>query len=147
MWSNISLTLAVKMHISSRYSSKVTNDKTLDSLQGSQWFSLLNLKSGYWQIEMDVDSKVLTTFTVGPLEFYECNRMPFRHTNTPAAFQQLMETYLRDLILNWCIIYLNDIVILLKDPASNLARLEAIFQKLEQAGHKLKPSKCELFCR
>ena len=27
-------------------------DKTLDSLQGSQWFSSLNLKLGYWQVEM-----------------------------------------------------------------------------------------------
>ena len=29
-------------------------DETLDSLQGSQWFSSLNLKSGYCQVEMDV---------------------------------------------------------------------------------------------
>ena len=28
-------------------------DKTLDSLQGSQWFSSLNLKLGYWQVKMD----------------------------------------------------------------------------------------------
>ena len=26
-------------------------DKTLDSLQGSQWFSSLNLKLGYWQVK------------------------------------------------------------------------------------------------
>ena len=28
-------------------------DKTLGSLQGYQWFSLLSLKSQYWQVEMD----------------------------------------------------------------------------------------------
>ena len=27
-------------------------DETLDSLQGSQWFSSLNLKLGYWQVKM-----------------------------------------------------------------------------------------------
>ena len=56
-----------------------------------------------------------------------------------------METFLGDLNLNWCIIYLDDIVICLKDPASHLERLDAMFQKLEQAWLKLKPSKCELF--
>ena len=52
-------------------------DEMLDSLQGSQWFSSLDLKSGYWQVEMDEESKPLTAFTVGPLGFYECERMPF----------------------------------------------------------------------
>ena len=51
-------------------------DETFNSLEGSQWFSL-NLKSGYWQVEMDKESKSLTTFTERPLSFYECKRMPF----------------------------------------------------------------------
>ena len=122
-------------------------DETLDSLQGSQWFSSLDLKSGYWQVEMDEESKPLTAFTVGPLGFYECERMPFGLTNAPATFQRLMETCLGDLNLHWCIIYLDDIVIFSKDPASHLERLKAVFWKLEEAGLKLKPSKCELFQR
>ena len=122
-------------------------DKTLDSLQGSQWFSSFNLKSGYWQVKMDEESKPLTAFTVGPLGFCECERMPFGLTNAPATFWRLMETCLGDLNLHWCIIYLDDIVIFSKDPASHLERLEAVFQKLEKAGLKLKPSKSELFQR
>ena len=47
----------------------------------------------------------------------------------------------------WCIIYLDDIVIFSKDLVSHLKRLEAVFWKLEEAGLKLKPSKCELFQR
>ena len=93
-------------------------DKTLDSLQGSQWFSSLDLKSGYWQVEMDEESKPLTAFTVGLLGLYECKRMAFGLTNTPATFQRLMETCLEDLNLHWCIIYLDDIVIFSKDLAS-----------------------------
>ena len=120
-------------------------DETLDSLQGSQWFSSLNLKSGYWQVKMDDESKILTAFTVGPLGFYECKRIPFGLTNAPATFQRLMETCLGDLNLHWCIIYLDDIVIFSKDLACHLERLEAVFQKLEKAGLKFKPPKCELF--
>ena len=96
---------------------------------------------------MDEESKPLTAFTVGLLGFYECERMPFGLTNTPATFQRLMETCLGDLNLHWCIIYLDDIVIFSKDLASHLKRLKAVFQKLEEAGLKLKPSKCELFQR
>ena len=122
-------------------------DKTHDSLQGSHWFSSLDLKSGYWQVKMDEESKPLTAFTVGPLGLYECKGMPFGLTSAPATFQRLMETCLGDFNLHWGIIYLDDIVIFSKDLASYLKRLEAVFQKLDKAGLKLKPSKCELFRR
>ena len=61
---------------------------------------------------------------MGSLGLFECNRIPFRLTNAPATFQWLMETCLRDLNLNCCIIYLDDIVILSKDLPSHLKRLE-----------------------
>ena len=58
-----------------------------DCLNGSQWFTSLDLKAGYWQVQLDEDSKPLTAFTVGPSGFCECERMPFRLTNAPATFQ------------------------------------------------------------
>ena len=120
-------------------------DKAFDSLQDAQWFSSLNLKSGYWWVKMDEKGKPLMAFTVGPLGFYECERMPFGLTNAPATFQRLIETCLRDLNLHWYIIYLDDIIIFSKDLASHLERLDAVFWKLEEARLKLKPSKCDLF--
>ena len=80
-------------------------------MNGAQWFTSLDLKAGYWQVEMDEDSKPLTTSTVGPLGFYECERMPFGLTNVPATFQWCMKTCLEELHLQWCIIYLDDIII------------------------------------
>ena len=62
-------------------------DETLDFLNGVQWFSLLDLKLGYWQVELDEASKPLAAFTVGPLSFYKCEHMPFGLTNVPATFQ------------------------------------------------------------
>ena len=61
-------------------------EQTLDSLQGSQWFSFFDLKLGYWQVKMDEESKLLTAFTMGLLGFYECNRMPFKLTNALLPF-------------------------------------------------------------
>ena len=92
-----------------------------------------DLKLGYWQVEMDEESKPMAAFTVGLLGFYDCERMPFRLTNAPVTFQRLTENCLGDLSLQWCIIYLDDIVIFSKDLASHLERLEAVLWKLEEA--------------
>ena len=119
-------------------------EETLDYLAGSKWFSALDLKLGYWQVELDEESKPLTAFTASPLGFYECERMPFGATNTPATFQRMMETCLGDLHLNWCLIYLDDIVFA-KTQQEAITRLGTVFQKLREAGLKLQPSKCELF--
>ena len=45
-------------------------EENLDCLEESIIFTSLDLKSGYWQVEMDEASKPLTAFTVGPLRFY-----------------------------------------------------------------------------
>ena len=120
-------------------------EDALDSLNGACIFTSLDLKSGYWQVKLDDKSIPLTAFTVGPLGFYECVRMPFGLTNAPATFQRLMESCLGDLHLNWCIIYLDDIIIFSKDPDEHITQLTGVFEKLARAGLKLKPSKCEFF--
>ena len=120
-------------------------EESLDCLNGASIFTSLDLKSGYWQVELDDESIPLTAFTVGPLGFYECVHMPFGLTNAPATFQCLMESCLREMHLNWCIIYLDDVIIFSKTPEEHIERLQAVLQKLRSAGLKLKPSKCEFF--
>ena len=122
-------------------------EESLDSLNGARWFSSVDLKSGYWQVELDEESKPLTAFTCGPLGFFECEFMPFGLTNAPATFQRLMESCLGELHLNWCIIYLDDVIIFSKTPEEHLERLRGVFERLKQAGLKLKPSKCHFFQR
>ena len=110
-------------------------ESILDSLIGAQIFSTL----------MAEECKAYTAFTCGPLGFYECDTMPFGATNAPATFQRLMHDCLGDLNMNWCIVYLDDIIIFSDTKEEHLKRLEAVFQKLITAGLKLKPSKCHFF--
>ena len=56
-------------------------DHMLELLIGAEWFCTLDLKSGYWQVELTDEAKPLTAFTCGPLGFYECEKMPFGASN------------------------------------------------------------------
>ena len=71
--------------------------------------------------------------------------MPFGLTNAPAIFQRLMESCLGELHLNWCIIYLDDIIVFSRTPDEHIHRLRGFFEKLKAPGLKLKPSKCDFF--
>ena len=74
-------------------------------------FSCLDLKLGFWQIQMEEVSKQYTAFNVSYLGFFKCDHMPFRLCNVQATFQQLMQNCLGKLNLIYCLIYLDDITI------------------------------------
>ena len=66
--------------------------------------------------------------------------MPFILTNVPATFQRLIESCYGDVHLCWCLIYLDDVIIFSKTPAEHVSHLRGVFEKLSQAGLKLKPA-------
>ena len=56
-----------------------------------------------------------------------------------------MQSCLGNLHLQYCVIYLDDIIVFSKTPEEHLVRLKAVFEQLKKAELKLKPSKCEFF--
>lgn len=126
------------------YSLPRIND-TLDTLIGAKYFSKLDLHSGFWQVEIAEEDKHKTAFSLGPLGFWECNRMAFGLTNAPSTFQRLMETCMGELNLRECLIFLDDILIFSDTFDEHLKRLQGVFERIEKHGLKLKPSKCEFF--
>ncbi|THD19318.1 Retrovirus Pol polyprotein from transposon 17.6 [Fasciola hepatica] len=116
-------------------------DDTLDGLAGSQWFSTLDLASGYWQVEVKPEDREKTAFVI-PSGLYEFDTMPFGLTNTPATFQRLVQVVLAGLPLNTCLFYLDDTIIPGKSFQEHLDNLKLVFQKLESAGLRLNPKKC-----
>ena len=117
----------------------------LESLVGAGHFSCFDLKSRFWQIKMDEALKQYTTFTVGNLGFFGCNKMPFGLYNAPATFQQLMQNCMGELNLIYCLIYLDDLIVFSQMEEEHLHKLCVVFDWLREYNLKLKPSKCSLF--
>eukprot|EP00057_Strongylocentrotus_purpuratus_P021451 XP_011675925.1 PREDICTED: uncharacterized protein K02A2.6-like [Strongylocentrotus purpuratus] len=69
-------------------------DETLDALSGAQWFSTLDLASGYWQVGLSKDAKEKSAF-VADGGLYSWNVMPFGLCNAPATFERLMDKLAR----------------------------------------------------
>jgi hypothetical protein len=120
-------------------------DDVIDTLSGAKYFSKLDLRSGYWQVEIAEKDKYKTAFSVGNLGFYECKRMCFGLTNAPATFHRLMEKCLGEMHLKDCLIFLDDILIFSNSFEQHCQRLKRVFQRLADNGLKRKPSNCEFF--
>ena len=120
-------------------------EDTLHMLSGSKYFSKIDLKSGYWQVEMEEEDKEKTAFQVPGVGFYECNRMPFGLSNSPATFQRLMERCMGDMNLQDCLIYLDDIIVFSNNIEEHIKRLDKVFQRLHEYNLKINPKKCEFF--
>lgn len=119
-------------------------DESLDALGGSRWFSTLDMMSGYWQIEVDESDKQKTAFT-SHKGLFEFNVMPFGLCNAAGTFERLMQTVCAGLRWDICLIYLDDIIVFSSTFEQHLERLESVFNRLQNAGLRLRSKKCSLF--
>lgn len=114
----------------------------LDRLGKCQYFSTLDLASGYHQINMHPNSIQKTAFNTeeGHFEFL---KMPFGLKNAPATFQRLMNETLRGLVNKICMVYLDDIIIFSPNLIEHIKHLKLVFERLRQYNLKLQLDKCE----
>ncbi len=120
-------------------------DEVLDCLTGSRWFSVLDLRSGYYQIAMAEDDKEKTAI-ISPLGFYQFERMPQGITGAPATFQRLMEAVVGDMNLLQVLVYLDDLIVFGRTLEEHEARLLKVLDRLEEYGLKISLDKCQ-FCQ
>lgn len=119
-------------------------EETFTALNGAKWFSVMDLKSGYYQVEVAEEDKPKTAF-VCPLGFYEFNRMPQGVTNAPSTFQRLMEKCVGDLHLNEVLVFLDDLIVFSETLEEHEVRLMKVLTRLRDYGLKLSPEKCHFF--
>ncbi|UYV79429.1 K02A2.6-like [Cordylochernes scorpioides] len=116
-------------------------DEVMDTLQGSTHFSAIDLRSGYWQVEVEERDKEKTAFTTAH-GLYEFNVMPFGLCNAPATFERNMENMLGNLRWQICLCYLDDVIIYSPDFPTHLKRLEAVFRCFRESNLRLNDQKC-----
>lgn len=119
-------------------------EESFSALAGSKWFSVMDLKSGYYQIEMCEADKPKTAF-VCPFGFYEFNRMPQGITNAPSTFQRLMEKCMTDINLKEVLVFLDDLIVFSSTLEEHETRLIHVLERLREYGLKLSPDKCRFF--
>ncbi|GBM94250.1 Transposon Ty3-I Gag-Pol polyprotein, partial [Araneus ventricosus] len=119
-------------------------DDTLDASNGSQWFTTLDLKSGYWQVEVRPEDREKTAFTTGQ-GLWQFKVMPFGLCNAPATFERLMETVLRGLSSEACLVYLDDIIIVGRTFEEHLNNLRKVFPRLQKSQPKIKSQEMQVF--
>ena len=115
-------------------------------MDGSSWFSTLDLRSGYHNISIREQDRDKTAF-ITRRGCFRYKVLPFGCTTAPSVFQRLMDMVLCGLTYTTCLVYLDDIVVHASDFDTHLNRLRAVFTRFRAANLKLHPTKCKLFHR
>ena len=105
-------------------------DEICDRLTRAQWFTSLDLKSGYYQIRIREDiPKTAFRTRYGHFEF---RVMPFGLTNAPATFQRVMNDVFREFLDKFVIVFLDDILVYSEDEKTHRQHVSLVLQKLAE---------------
>lgn len=122
----------------------VTN--ILDKLRDARYLSSLDIKSAYWQISVEKESRPYTAFTVPGRGLFQFKRLPFGLHTAPATWQRLIDRVLGVDLEPFVFVYLDDIVIVTQTFEQHIDVLSRVFDRLISAGLTLGREKCN-FCR
>ncbi|XP_062538828.1 uncharacterized protein K02A2.6-like [Armigeres subalbatus] len=117
-----------------------TLEKILVNLNGSKWFSTIDLTNAFFHIELHENSRHLTNFCT-EFGMFRYVRLPFGLCNAPDIFQEVMQRK----ILAGCKgvdNYLDDMIVHGATKEEHDANLAAVLARLEEHNVKINTSKC-----
>ena len=118
-------------------------DEALAQLTGAKLFTKLDANSGFWQVPLAKESRLLTTF-VTPFGRYCFNKLPFGISSAPEHFQKQMNRILTG--LEGVICLMDDVLIFGSNKEEHNSRLTAALKQIQAAGATLNKRKCEFGC-
>ena len=120
------------------------SDEMFDLLGEAKYFSKLDLKTGFHQIQVRPEDVEKTAFNTKYGQF-EYLVMPMGLCNAPATFQSLMNRIFYDCIDKFLVVYMDDLLIFSKDEESHLHHIETVFSRLHDHKLYVSPKKCDLW--
>jgi hypothetical protein len=109
-----------------------------------RYFSILDLKSGYWQIPLEETAQKLAAIML-PFGIFRFICLPFGLKNAPAFFQRYMDEVLKEGLGNYVFVYIDDIVIFSDTFDNHLEHLNNVLEFLKTSNLKANIEKCH-FC-
>jgi hypothetical protein len=106
-------------------------DELISHLNNMKYFSLIDLKDGFFQIKINENDKKKTAFYTGK-RLMQFTRMPQGYRNNPAVFQRAMNYVLGNEIGKRCLMYIDDILVFgknIQEHDENLKVVEKIIQR------------------
>ena len=119
-------------------------DDLFDQLQGSSYYSKIDLRSGYHQLRVREEDIQKTAFRTR-YGHYEFQVMPFGLTNAPAVFMDLMNRVCKPYLDKFVIVFIDDILIYSKSKEEHEEHLRLILELLKREELYAKFSKFEFW--
>ncbi|GFU11520.1 retrovirus-related Pol polyprotein from transposon 17.6 [Trichonephila clavipes] len=118
-------------------------EDVLDELQEAKVYTTLDLKNGFFHVDVNEDYKHLTSFVVPDGQF-EFNKVPFGLSTSPSVFQRYVYSIFRELMRKGVvIIYMDDLIIPAKDEKEGLEKLKEVLEVASKYGLEMKFKKCQ----
>ena len=118
-------------------------DDLFHCLNGFSYFAAFDLRSGFWQIEVEPESRKYTAF-VYPGGMHEFNVMPFGLCNAPATFQRVMDIVLGPLKYTAALVFLDDILVMGRTVHELAENCGKVFERLVAANLRFNTKKIRI---